>query len=47
MPTVDVYNTDAEKVDSIALDDAIFGTEVKEHLFHAAVPGERKWCQLP
>jgi large subunit ribosomal protein L4 len=37
MPTVDVYNTDAEKVDSIALDDAIFGTEVKEHLFHAAV----------
>jgi large subunit ribosomal protein L4 len=37
MPTVDVYNTDAEKVDSIALNDAIFGAEVKEHLFHAAV----------
>ena len=37
MPKVDVYNTDAEKVDSIALDDAIFGAEVKEHLFHAAV----------
>jgi len=37
MPTVDVYNTAAEKVDSMTLDDAIFGAEVKEHLFHAAV----------
>lgn len=37
MPKVDVYNTDAKKVDAIDLSDAIFGAEVKEHLFHAVV----------
>ena len=37
MPTLDVYNTDREKVGSIDLDDKIFGAEVKEHLFHTVV----------
>ena len=37
MPKVDVYNTDKKKVGEVDLADAIFGTEVKEHLFHAAV----------
>jgi large subunit ribosomal protein L4 len=37
MPKVDVYNTDKKKVGEIDLADAIFGTEVKEHLFYAAV----------
>ena len=37
MPKVDIYNTDKKKVGEIDLSDAIFGTEVKEHLFHTAV----------
>ena len=37
MPKVDVYNTDKKKVGEIELADTIFGTEVKEHLFYAAV----------
>ena len=37
MPKVDVYNIDKKKVGEIDLADAVFGTEVKEHLFHAAV----------
>lgn len=37
MPTLDIYNTSRETVGTIDLDEAIFGTEVKEHLFHAAV----------
>lgn len=37
MPTVDVYNLAREKVDSIDLDVAVFGTEVKEHLFYTVV----------
>ncbi len=37
MPTVDVYNIAREKVGSVDLVAEIFGTEVKEHLFHAAV----------
>jgi len=37
MPKVDVYNTDKKKVGEIDLADTIFGTEVKEHLFYAAV----------
>jgi large subunit ribosomal protein L4 len=37
MPTVDVYNTAKEKVGTIDLADAIFGAEVKEHLFHLVV----------
>lgn len=37
MPTVDVFNTSREKVDSVDLDDAIFGAEVKEHLFYTVV----------
>ena len=37
MPKVDVYNTDKKKVGEVKLADAIFGAEVKEHLFHAAV----------
>ena len=37
MPTIDVYNTSREKVGDLSLDDAIFGAEVKEHLFYTAV----------
>jgi len=37
MPKVDVYNTEKKKVGEVELADTIFGTEVKEHLFYAAV----------
>ena len=37
MPTIDMFNTDREKVGSVELSDKVFGTEVKEHLFHAVV----------
>jgi large subunit ribosomal protein L4 len=37
MPTVTVYNTNREKVGDLALDDTVFGAEVKEHLFYAVV----------
>ena len=37
MPTVDVYNLEREKVGSLDLSDSVFGVEVREHLFHAAV----------
>ncbi len=37
MPVVDLYNTKREKVGTFELDDAVFGAEVKEHLFHAVV----------
>lgn len=37
MPTIDMYNTEREKVGSIDLDEAIFGAEVKPYLFHAVV----------
>ena len=37
MPVVDLYNTKHEKVGTFDLDDAVFGAEVKEHLFHTVV----------
>ncbi|MDP6944010.1 MAG: 50S ribosomal protein L4 [Myxococcota bacterium] len=37
MPTIDIFNTDGKKVGTTDLDDVIFGTEVKEHLFHTVV----------
>jgi large subunit ribosomal protein L4 len=37
MPTVNIYSTEKKKVGSLDLDHAIFGVEVKEHLFHAVV----------
>jgi large subunit ribosomal protein L4 len=37
MPTVDVYNLKKKKVGSADLSDAVFGVEVKEHLFYSAV----------
>ena len=37
MPTVDVYNLKREKVGQADLDESVFGTEVKEHLFHEVV----------
>jgi large subunit ribosomal protein L4 len=37
MPTVEVYNQDHEKVDSVDLDSSIFEVDVKEHLFHLMV----------
>lgn len=37
MPTLEMYNTSKESVGSIELDESIFATEVKEHLFHTVV----------
>lgn len=37
MPTIDVYNIQREQVGSLDLEDSVFGVEVREHLFHAAV----------
>ena len=37
MAKVAVYNMEGKEVDSIDLDDAIFGVEVNEHLVHMAV----------
>lgn len=37
MPKVDIFNTEKKKVGEIDLAEAVFGTEVKEHLFYAAV----------
>ncbi|MDP6944640.1 MAG: 50S ribosomal protein L4, partial [Myxococcota bacterium] len=35
MPTVDVYDLKKKKVGSQDLADAVFGVEVKEHLFYS------------
>lgn len=37
MPSIDLYNTEREKVGTIDLDDAVFGAEVKPHLFYTVV----------
>jgi large subunit ribosomal protein L4 len=37
MPVVAVYNLERQQVGTIDLSDSIFGTEVKEHLFHEVV----------
>lgn len=37
MPVLDVFNTAHEKVGTVALDDAVFSAEVKEHLFYTVV----------
>ena len=37
MPVVKVYNQKKEELSTVELDDAIFGAEVKEHLFHLMV----------
>jgi large subunit ribosomal protein L4 len=37
MPKIDVFNIAKEKVGSADLPDAVFGVEVKEHLFHLVV----------
>jgi large subunit ribosomal protein L4 len=37
MPVVDLYNSSKEKVGTVALDDTVFASEVKEHLFHMVV----------
>lgn len=37
MPAIDVFNVSHEKVGSVVLDDSVFATEVKEHLFHMVV----------
>jgi large subunit ribosomal protein L4 len=37
MPVVKVYNQNRDEVSTIDLDDAIFGVEPKEHLFHLMV----------
>jgi len=45
MPTIDVYNSEREKVSSLELDEGIFGAEVKEHLLYAAVRWQRARAQ--
>jgi large subunit ribosomal protein L4 len=37
MPVVPVYNLERKQVGTFDLSDAVFGTEVKEHLFHEVV----------
>jgi len=37
MATVDLYNLERQKVGSVELSDAVFDTEVREHLFHEVV----------
>ncbi|NOY25849.1 MAG: 50S ribosomal protein L4 [Oligoflexia bacterium] len=37
MPTVNTYNTAREEVGSLDLSDAVFGAEIKPHLFYAVV----------
>ena len=37
MAKVAVYNMEGKEVDSLELNDAIFGVEVNEHLVHMAV----------
>jgi large subunit ribosomal protein L4 len=41
MPKIDIYNPDKKKVGEIELADAVFGTEVREHLLYAAVRYQR------
>jgi len=41
MPTINLVNLAKEEVGSIDLDDAVFGVEVKEHLFHMVVRYQR------
>lgn len=45
MPTIDVYNSEREKVSTLELDEGIFGAEVKEHLLYAAVRWQRARTQ--
>lgn len=40
MPTVDVFNTQRQKVGELALSDEVFGTEVKEQLFYEVVKAQ-------
>ncbi len=48
MPVIEVYNLNHEKVGELTLDDAVFGAEVKEHLFWEVVRSQlasrRKGC---
>ena len=37
MAKVAVYNMEGKEVDSIELNDSIFGVEINEHLVHMAV----------
>ncbi len=37
MPVVDIYNQKHESVGSVELNDTVFATEVKEHIFHLVV----------
>src|SRR5688572_3395712 len=41
MPKIDIYNPDKKKVGELELADAVFGTEVREHLLYAAVRYQR------
>ena len=37
MANVSVYNMEGKQIDTIELNDAVFGVEVNEHLVHMAV----------
>src|SRR5688572_12786240 len=41
MPKIDIYNPDKKKVGELELADAVFGTEIREHLLYAAVRYQR------
>ncbi len=41
MPTVDVVNTTGDTVGTMDLDEVVFGSKVKPHLFHAVVRYQR------
>lgn len=41
MPKIDIYNPSRKKVGELELDDAVFGSEVREHLLYAAVRYQR------
>ena len=40
MANVTVYNTEGKEVDTLELNDAVFGVEINEHLVHKAVVGQ-------
>ena len=46
MAKVSVYNIEGKEVDTIELNDAVFGVEVNEHLVHMAVVNQRSRLEL-
>ena len=46
MAKVSVYNIEGKEVDTIELNDAVFGVEVNEHLVHMAVVNPVSYTHL-